>query len=170
MRLLAIDPATRKVGWAAGDTAARPSYAVRTFPQTGRDLGRLSRMYGDWLVHMIREYDIECVVSEEPILYVSRKKTQAIVHYKLVGLGFKTADVCSALGVGFKQYDARTLKLHFTGDGSAPKEEMVNAAQQLGFTGCRDDNEADALACFSKWVHDFDPEHARAWDRIGGGL
>lgn len=161
MKLLTLDTAPTSVGWAAGETSARPTFGTKTFPSCGKKCGRLSRAYGDWLYDKIMSVEPDLVLYEQPLLFPGARM-KPIDHFKTLGMGWKTEDVCEAVRVDCDWVPVATLKKHFTGNGRAGKPEMVNAARQLGYR-VRNGDEADAIAVFSYGVSINDVDHAHQW-------
>ena len=97
MKLLCLDTAT-KVGWAAGETADRPTFGCHELPKVGRGCGPLSQAYDEFLTTLIYGEKPDLVLFEKPIIGFAAKGNE-MGRYKMTGLAFKTEDVCHREGV-----------------------------------------------------------------------
>ena len=145
MRILALDLATA-TGWALWASWGEVEYGTVRLPKTGEDVGRFLLAFEGWLAPRLTEWKVELVVFEMPIL---PQPTQMATLRKLYGLAGVTEMVAIRAGVDVCEKNLSTIRKHFIGCGTGPREVM----KRLTVEECRrrgwdpeDDNAADALA------------------------
>jgi crossover junction endodeoxyribonuclease RuvC len=85
----------------------------------------------------------EIVGIEAPVIM---RSNDVKAPRRLLGLINAAECICWQNGVReWEDVNVKTNKKHFTGNGSASKQEMIDRAMMLGYE-VKDDNEADAVA------------------------
>lgn len=141
MAILALDIATT-TGWAV----ALGNGSI----QSGRLCLRKGDRQGERL-HQFRSFmtDLKCRLDRrnDPLTEVSfehafRQQGHASeLFHNMTGVLMQW---CEHHGIEYSKYGVATIKKHATGNGKATKEQMIKAANSLGFKVI-DDNEADAI-------------------------
>jgi Holliday junction resolvasome RuvABC endonuclease subunit len=135
LKILALDPATH-CGWAI----SREVYGVwnLSIRKDESDGMRLIR-FKSKLLELIEIEHINLVVFERP---AGRNARGVITQSELQGI---TKTECIRLGIAYRAYSSKEIKVMATGKGGCGKPAMIQAAKdRLGYTG-DNDNEADAL-------------------------
>lgn len=144
--ILTLDLATN-FGWARCAVTGSPESGAVKLPDTGRDIGRFLAVYERWLVKMLREYGIDFVAYEQPILPHIKNLHTLRKLYSLAGV---TELVCKKERVRVVEVPISTWRMHFIGKcrNFATKTE----AKEMAIAACleRDWNpathdEAEAL-------------------------
>lgn len=137
MRIAAIDPSTKRIGYAGPDGLVA-SLTAKAGPHDRAR--RLSELAGALERHLRLFPPLpELVAIEDYTLEVPGKR--ALV--RLGELGGVLRLRLFELGVDFIEVSPTSLKRHATGRGNATKEQMVDRAHALGAAVTNDD-EADA--------------------------
>lgn len=137
------------VGWAVMRTDGAVLYHFKTFPKVGA-FGRRHYNFKRWLTEMKQQFGGFCHV-----VYERNQFTRGNPGIMFQQEGILNA-WCEHHGISYEGYSCGTIKKHFTGSGRATKEEMMAAAQSLGYTPAKD-HVADALACLSLGVKKYRP-------------
>lgn len=96
-------------------------------------------LFCEWMQYALQTYKPSVVVYEDVKRHMSTAAAHSFGGYRaimnLVCQGYKIETV----GIGVK-----VIKMHITGNGNAPKNDMIAAIQNRGYN-VTDDNEADAI-------------------------
>ncbi len=140
MRYLALDLGT-KTGFCLFETPFKvvKSGTQNFFPPPKTGIGKRFVDFREWLISVILENQIGKIYYEE----VKAHKGVIAAHI-YGGFLYHLAAVCEVYEIALRGFGVSTIKKCFTGYGKASKEEMIKAAQQLGFSPV-DDNEADSI-------------------------
>jgi len=155
MRILTIDPSTH-VGWAFfAPDLKRPIFGSKDFSAFAGVDGRVHSHFLRWLREHVGNARPDVIVIESPFFRGGNSEF-------LYGF-FNLAALVAFEGFMFGKHSIQLEKIHlahakkhFTGRGNATKEEMIQAARNLGYH-VQNDHEADALAILHfKMTHTAD--------------
>ena len=134
----------QSTGYAYGVPGDAPRFASHQFPSTGDNYGRHNANVRSWLRSTIFEVDPVMIGYESPSIF--NKTTPATVR-KLSAYCAVLEEECLREGfnIPVREVNPSSLKLFFTRNGKAKKDQMMAAARRLGFRVGNDD-EADAVA------------------------
>lgn len=144
--ILTLDLATN-FGWARCVVGGQPEYGAVGLPSTGRDIGRFLAVYERWLVKRCREYEIDLVAYEQPIIPKEKNLHTLRKLYSLAGV---TELVCKRENIRVVEVPISTWRVHFIGKcrGFATKTEAkemaIDACLERGWNPATHD-EAEAL-------------------------
>lgn len=96
--------------------------------------------FADWIKNAIELNRPSAVIFEDVKRHMSTAAAHAYGGYRAIMFAECQRAGIETVGVGVK-----VIKMHITGNGNAPKNEMIAAVNRRGFTSVTDDNEADAL-------------------------
>lgn len=150
--VLALDLATRKTGWCAGDGASVPVAGAWLFNQVGEAYGRLGAAMWFNLDSMALRYpDLELVLVEAPILKPGDKLDTL---RKLYGMSFTVETWCALRGIRCAEAGVKRIKKELAGLSHASKTEMVVAAEKCGVVlpPTKADGKEDAADAFGGWL------------------
>lgn len=143
MKILALDVAT-KTGWCTETASGTWDFKVKRGESEGMRVVR----FRSRVKEMIEMEEIT-IVSYERV--AGFHKAAIIVAAEMVGV---LKLLCTELGVEIANYAATEIKKFATGKGNAKKEDMIKAAEDLGFKP-GDDNEADAIHLYRLTMNDI---------------
>lgn len=134
MIIMAIDPATR-CGWAlsTGEFGVW-DLSVRRDESEGMKWLRFRAKLEE--VHKLQPLNV--IAYERP---AGQHRGALIHHAKLIAI---IQLFCEESGIEYRGYSSTEIKKLATGKGNAGKQDVIAAAQKLGYT-TTDDNEADAI-------------------------
>ncbi|TAD89889.1 MAG: hypothetical protein EAZ99_07820 [Alphaproteobacteria bacterium] len=141
--LMALDLATR-TGMAVGGFGSRP--VTSSVDCGGRTGGARYAHLQDWLSDQIAVHQPQVLVCEAPIMMDHRSADTALLTVGLLAVVELTAARSGLIRPVFT-LPVSTIRKAFCGTGRAKKHDVAQRCAQLGFSP-RDDNEADALACW----------------------
>lgn len=145
MRVLGLDPGSRKTGWGVVERQARGLRCLAAghvapgarLPLPER-LHTIAREIGE----VMERWSPDCVVIEEAFHHSYVRSTLVLGH---VRGALMVAAVERGLAVA--EYAPRAIKLAVTGQGGAGKDQVAAMVKvQLGLTGALQADAADALA------------------------
>lgn len=146
MRLLALDPATT-TGWAYwGSDLEKPQYGVRIFrSKPGEHPGLRFTYYREFLAELLTHYEPEQIIYECPLF--PGKRTRRANLTTSFGFEAQLLGVAATYKIPCTHVYPSSLKKFATGNGKAPKEEMIAKASDVWQVELKphQDNEADAL-------------------------
>lgn len=136
MSILAIDPATQ-LGWAR-ENNGRITHGTESFHNTKWDgAGVRFLKFFKWL---------EENGKVDLIIYEAVQSHSSIYAAHLYGAWISTIQAHGErYGIPYSGVPVGTIKKHWTGNGNAKKQAMIDEARKRGFNP-KDDNAADALA------------------------
>ncbi len=148
MNILAIDPGTKKMGYAFFRDGKLRSSGVVSFEKNLSKLSKFpERVYNihQGIIDFLNDWeelpDFDVVVFENPF---GLGCATAQIN-QMVGM-FKTRMLEHCIDCEFLHYDASTVKKNFTGKGNATKEEMMLRAGTLYSLPDVLEDETDAIA------------------------
>ena len=138
MRILALDIAT-KTGW-----RTETSSGVWDFSKSkrGDSYGMRLIRFKSSVKEILDLEEIDIVVYERP---AGMFKSSIIVASEMIGV---LIALCEEREIQYTAYSATEIKKFATGKGNAKKQDMIDAAIELGFNP-EDDNEADAIHLYN---------------------
>ena len=155
MRILALDPAEYKLGWALGESGRMPTVGVlklRTEDERSEEaIGRFAMWLNERLV------GVELLVVEHYLPSGAlRGKTTAATREGAIGLAYTARAVAAISHVAFRSPQPSTVRAHFigqanAGDRASTKAAVIKQAQLLGYipkTCFEGDDMADACALY----------------------
>lgn len=150
--ILTLDLAAQ-TGFAVGAPGSVPIFGTHNFTSTGDNFGRHQANARRWLRDLIFEHNPVMIGYEQPSLF--SKTTPATVR-KLSAYCNVLEEECLREGfdIPVREINPSTLKLFFTGNGKAKKDQMVQAAHRYGFK-VQNDDEADAVAMWLLMVDHY---------------
>jgi Holliday junction resolvasome RuvABC endonuclease subunit len=143
MKVLALDIAT-KTGWCTETTSGTWDFKVKRGESEGMRVVRFKSRVKEMI-----ELEGITVVSYERV--AGFHKAAIIVAAEMVGV---LKLLCTEMNVEIANYAATEIKKFATGKGNAKKDQMIAAAEELGFTP-GDDNEADAIHLYRLTMSDI---------------
>lgn len=171
--ILALDFGTR-TGVAYGGPDARPTLETWIMPAGGgEDVGEFAGVFADKLDELLSEHAFDCLTFEAPFVAIRyrdpvRKQgpyLQLPQIRRAYGMAAIVESVAHRHGIDCFEVVTVTLKKDFTGSGRSKKPDMMCMAELIGFAP-KNDNEADALAC---WLYELRRRHpyaAHRYDQI----
>lgn len=165
--ILAFDCATC-TGWCAGDGSQLPILGTVQMP-SGVEPGPFLTFWRKWLLLHLDDIKPSVVVFEAPIL---PRETSIATVRKLVGLAGTLEQVCDELKVPVFETTVSHVKKVLTGDGKAPKPDMMRMAQKVGLKP-KNFDEADSFGVWIAAVHHHARQYQQSWDKMlyaGKGL
>lgn len=162
-----FDIATRLTGWCSGTGDVRPAVGAFPFRQVDDDLGALGALFREFLRIHFDTYQPTSVGYESPILV----PTDSLLKVrKIYGMGMILETECAERGIPVWEKDLRDLKRELTGDPSADKAMMVEAALLAGIDlppkGEGQDDAADAFAGWLIGIRALNPKASARWDSV----
>ena len=103
-------------------------------------IGRRFVCFRDWLISVIRKYEIKGVYYEQ--VYAHSGIQPAHVYG---GFLYHIAAICDDFNIPMRGINVSTIKKHVTGHGQASKLDVIETVTKYNFHPI-DDNEADAIA------------------------
>lgn len=155
MRILALDPAEYKLGWAVGDAGSKPNVGVlnlrdRKDERTEEAIGRFAL----WLHGQLSGVDLLVVEHFLPSGAL-KGATTADTREGAIGLAYAARAVASIHGVPYRSPYVNQIRSHFIkrvtmGSPGETKRAVIKMAQMLGYIpkDCMDTDIADACAVF----------------------
>ena len=139
--ILALDLGTT-TGWALRGFDGLITSGTASFKPGRYDGGGMRYLrFTNWLTEIDRlSGPIEAIYFEEV-----RRHAGTDAAHVFGGLLAVLTSWAELRGVPYQGVPVGTIKRHVTGHGNAPKQAMIDAARQRGFSPA-DDNEADAIA------------------------
>jgi len=139
--LLALDLGTT-TGWALRGLDGLITSGTVSFKPGRYDGGGMRYLrFTNWLTEIDRlSGPIEAIWYEEV-----RNHKGVDASHVYGGLMASLTSWAELRGIPYAGTSVGTIKKHVTGKGNAPKQAMIDAARQRGFSP-KDDNEADAIA------------------------
>jgi len=139
--LLAIDLGTT-TGWALKSQSGLITSGTVSFRPSRYDGGGMRYLrFQNWLAEMDRLSGPVATIWYEEV----RRHAGTDAAHVYGGLMATLTAWAEMRGVPYQGVPVGTIKKHATGKGNAPKQAMINAARERGFSPA-DDNEADAIA------------------------
>jgi Holliday junction resolvasome RuvABC endonuclease subunit len=134
----------QSTGYAWGKPGDVPRFASHLFASTGDNYGRHNANIRSWLRHLIFEVDPVLIGYESPSIF---KKTTPATVRKLAAYCAVLEEECLREGfnIPVREVNPSSMKLFFTRNGKAKKDQMETQARRFGFRVSNDD-EADAIA------------------------
>lgn len=163
-----FDLATRLTGWCSGTGEVRPDVGAFPFRQVDDDLGALGALFREFLIIHLDRYQPTSVGYESPILVPTDNLLKV---RKLYGLGMILETECAERGIPVWEKDLRDLKRELTGNPSADKSEMVEAALLAGINlpATKAEGREDAADAFAGWligIRALNPKASARWDSL----
>lgn len=165
--ILALDLATN-TGWATCPVGGEATSGQKTMPDTGRDIGRFLAVYERWLISMLRDYEIDFIAYEQPILPRVKNLHTLRKLYSLTGLTELIGRKASAEVI---EVPISSWRKHFIGRGTGfkcrsldPKQMAITACYERGWNPATHD-EAEALGILDYVMAKLDLP--RAWPDAG---
>ncbi len=143
MNILALDIAT-KTGWKT--KSASGTWDLK--PNRGESEGMRVVRFKSKVREIIRAENIQLISYERP---AGMHKASIMVASEMVGV---LKDLCIEMSIALACYSASEIKKFATGKGNAKKEQMIQAAVDLGYSP-KDDNEADAIHLYNLTAKDI---------------
>ena len=145
MRILGLDPGSRRTGFGVVDAAGNHVRCVlhgHVSPPARLDLAQRLHAIAQRVGELIDEHAPECVAVEEAFDHESVRSTLVLGHVR--GALLVTA---AARGVALAEYSPREVKLSVTGNGGAAKDQVAFMVRRLlALGGPLQADAADALA------------------------
>jgi hypothetical protein len=173
MKILSLDVAEFRTGWAAGESGSKPVYGSAKIRQKGERTEEAVARFAEWLDTMINDHRPRLVFAEDYLPAGAMKGfTTSDVRDGAILLAGAMRATCALQGdVEVRTIAPATIRKHFCGRAygepigkessrDATKRMVVERAQMLGYIpkDCFDHDVADAIAGF-----DFASSHyARA--------
>jgi len=136
--ILALDLATQ-TGWAYSSAGLVTSGSEGFMPRKNEGKGQRFLKFRSWLRDQIEIVKPELVVFEEVMRWSSGAAAKCYC-----GLLAIMMTECEAKEIRYEGVHVGTIKKSATKNGSATKEQMIQAARARGYKP-QDDNEADAI-------------------------
>lgn len=156
MRVLALDISKTCTGVAVDGEGGRPLASSFKGAANTPTNGRAGARFSKWLIRTIRDYDVELLAVEAPIVANSRDDDSKIymnakIVRVLMGLPFLAETTADLMGIQYAEYAVQTVRRTFLGHGRPPnaKRAVLERCRILGWVATND-NEGDALAL---WYH-----------------
>lgn len=148
--ILGLDLAT-KCGYALGDgSKKRAKYGTLDFQNSKYDgAGVRFVKFGNWLHNTLVDNTVKLVVYEGV-----RSHSAVDAAHVYGGWVAMLQTVCEDLAVPYTAFGVTEIKKYWTGKGNAKKEDMIEAARNMGYDP-PDDNAADALAIYHMGLDQF---------------
>jgi hypothetical protein len=166
LRILALDPAEYRVGWALGEAGNKPAVGVYKLRDKDERTEEAAGRFAVWLHGKLAlqpaGVDADLIVVEHFLPSGALKgRTTDATREGQIGLAYAARGVAAILGVPFRSPMPSTVRKHFIGcasmgDRDSTKAAVVKRAQLLGYIpkDCFEDNIADAVALW-----DFSSSH-----------
>jgi hypothetical protein len=162
VRILALDPAEYKVGFARGESGSKPAVSVYKLRNKGERTEDAVARFAVWLHEQLKTHEIELLTVEHFLPAGALKgSTTADTLEGQVGLGYAARAVAAVCKVHFRSPPPQTVRVHFCGQAfgtalpgqssrDATKSMVIKQAKLLGYIppNCEEDNMADAAALF----------------------
>jgi hypothetical protein len=173
VRILALDPAEYRVGWARGESGTKPVISVYKLRNKDERTEDAIDRFAVWLYDQLIEHQIELLAAEHFLPSGAKTgSTTDLTKEGLIGLNYAARSVAAVAKVHFRSPMPQTIRKHFCGrafanaprrigdplrtsqqqkaDRDATKAMVVRQAQLLGYIpkDCEEDNMADAAALF----------------------
>jgi Holliday junction resolvasome RuvABC endonuclease subunit len=156
MRILALDPAEHRVGWALGFSGkAKPEIGVFKLRQKDERIEEAIPRLALWLEKLLiggaDTGAIDLVAVEAYIPHGALKgRTSSDTRDAAVLMHGAIRAVCGLQETAVRAPAVQTIRKHFCGNGFADKEMVVKTAQVLGYIAkdCYDTDMADAVALY----------------------
>jgi Holliday junction resolvasome RuvABC endonuclease subunit len=136
--ILALDLATQ-TGWAYTSAGLVSSGSEGFMPKKNEGKGQRFLKFRTWLRNQIEIIKPERIVYEEVMRWSSGAAAKCYC-----GLLAIMMTECEAKSISYEGVHVGTIKKAATKNGSATKEQMIQAARARGYKP-KDDNEADAI-------------------------
>jgi hypothetical protein len=173
VRILALDPAEYKLGWALGDAGAKPKVGVLKLRDKDERTEDAIGRFALWLHGQLSVVDLLAVEHFLPSGAL-KGETTADTREGQIGLAYAARAVAAIQGVTFRSPYVNQIRKHFIGrasmgDSAATKRAVIKQAQLLGYIprDCFSSDQADACA-----LYDFASSHfaskASAFQLVGG--
>jgi hypothetical protein len=160
VRILALDPAEYKIGFALGESGTMPrvqTYKLRVKEERTEEA---VERFAKWLQECLACVDLLAVEHFLPSGALKGRTTDE-TREGAIGLNYAARATASICKVPFRSPYPNTIRKHFIGcasmgDSASTKAAVIRRAQLLGYLSkdCFDDNMADAAALF-----DFSSSH-----------
>lgn len=148
MRIIALDTATA-TGYAIAEDGKLLESGVYRFPlQRGETNGIRFLRFRHWL--KVKAEGCGLLVAEQ-----AHHRGGAATEL-CVGFTTRVQEVAAEIGAEYACCHTQALKLYATGNGNAPKEQMIEVAAKRWGVVPEDDNHADAM-CLMAWALDGCP-------------
>jgi crossover junction endodeoxyribonuclease RuvC len=145
MRVLGVDPGSRRTGWGVVERRARTVHFVAAgYVSASAKLGLPQRLHAiaRELDAVMERYAPDCVVIESAFHHAFARSTLVLGHVR--GALLLTA---MDRGLEVAEYAPRAIKLAVTGHGGAAKQQVAAMVRtQLGLRALPQSDAADALA------------------------
>lgn len=160
MRILALDPAEYRLGWALGDAGSLPEAGVLKLRDRDERTEEAIGRFAMWLHGQLSGVDLLAVEHFLPSGAL-KGATSADTREGAVGLAYAARAIAAIHSVPYRSPYVNQIRAHFIqrvsmGSSSETKRAVVKMAQLLGYIpkDCHDDNIADACA-----LYDFASSH-----------
>lgn len=140
--VLAIDPGSNKCGIAYGHDRDDLTYYTKTFPKKKDSNASRFVEFKDWLNDLITEVQPDIIAYEG-----ANPGLKGVARYIITNLDGLIAISACIHEVNCVKFSPSEIKKFITGRGNAPKADVIDSIERLGFHP-EDDNDADALAIF----------------------
>lgn len=154
MRILALDPAEYKLGWALGDAGAKPGVGLLKLRGSKERTEEAIGQFAVWLHNQLIGVDLLVVEHYLPSGALAGATTAA-TREGAVGLAYAARAVAAVQCVPYRSPYVNQIRAHFLGKASfgsrdETKRAVIKQCQLLGYIGkdCDDDDIADACALF----------------------
>jgi hypothetical protein len=158
VRILALDIAEYRIGWARGYSGELPKVGAELMRRKDESTGEALERFTRWAYEMVVSPPrLDLVVAENYIPHGAMAKLRSSPDARDGAILFNGAlrAVCALENVPVRCPDVNTVRVHFCGQRSAgdrdsTKRMVVTRAQMLGYLSrdCDDDDMADAAALF----------------------
>ena len=154
MKILALDPAEYKLGWALGYAGQKPRVGLLKLREKDERSEEAIGRFAMWLHGQLSDIDLLAV---EHFLPSGALKgfTTADTREGQIGLAYAARAVAAIHGVAYRSQYPNEIRKHFLGRASMgssaeTKRAVIKQCQLLGYIpkDCFDDNIADACAVF----------------------
>jgi hypothetical protein len=172
MKILSLDIAEFRIGWAAGESGSKPECGLYKLRRKEERIKDAVIRFAEWIDNMINDHRPFLVFAEDYLPAGAMKgRTTADVRDGAILLNGALRAVCGLNGVEVRCIGPATIRKHFCGRAygdpvgtessrDATKRMVIERAQMLGYIpkDCFDSDIGDAVAGF-----DFASSHyARA--------
>jgi hypothetical protein len=154
LRILALDPAEYKLGWALGDAGSKPVVGVLKLRESKERTEEAIGRFAVWLNGMLSGVDLLVIEHFLPSGAL-KGSTTADTREGQVGLAYAARAVAAIQRVPYRSPYVNQIRAHFIGKASfgssdETKRGVVKMAQTLGYISkdCFSTDIADACALY----------------------
>lgn len=147
MKILSLDLADQ-MGWAWYENGKIRSGTVSFHLRESDGAGVRFLKFENWLLKLL--VDEPAIITYELV----RAHSSTAAGHIYGGYVHTLTKTAEKFNVSYTGYAVATIKKHWTGNGAAKKDKMIEEANRRGFNP-KDDNEADALAILHLTLDEF---------------